>query len=208
MHSYIIEAQGKRYCRTREHVQPIHFNLPPPVQQQQNPQTKQCILGPSLPKPRIPRPSRSIPNLSRPSILPSLPVFLQSYHSYHCTFLAKTILAKQVLLATIVARPSSTLVHHQPSTMLVCNQRNLRHHQHLTQHLTLPAEPEKELEAESPSPPDIQASTASYSLCPKLPITYNETALSCLCKGDQRLKYAITCPYPFPVTVSAVHQMT
>ena len=28
--SYIMEAQGRKYCRTREHVQPIHFNLPHP----------------------------------------------------------------------------------------------------------------------------------------------------------------------------------
>ena len=30
LQSYIIEAQGKKYCRTREHVQPIHLNLPHP----------------------------------------------------------------------------------------------------------------------------------------------------------------------------------
>ena len=30
LHSYIIEAQGKKYHRTREHVWTIHLNLPPP----------------------------------------------------------------------------------------------------------------------------------------------------------------------------------
>ena len=66
-HSDIIEAQGKTYCRTREHVWLIHFNLPPPAPQQQNPHRKQCISGPSLPKSHIPMP-HSIPSLSRPSI--------------------------------------------------------------------------------------------------------------------------------------------
>ena len=26
--SYIIDAQSKRYCRTREHIRPIHLNIP------------------------------------------------------------------------------------------------------------------------------------------------------------------------------------
>ena len=33
-HSYIIEVHGKRYCRTREHLLPIHLNLPTPAKPQ------------------------------------------------------------------------------------------------------------------------------------------------------------------------------
>ena len=73
-HSYIIEAQCKRYHRTREHVQPIHFNLPPSAHQQQNPHPKQCISGPSPPISYTPRPNHSIPSLSRPSVLPRPPL--------------------------------------------------------------------------------------------------------------------------------------
>ena len=29
-HSYIIEAQGKQFCRTREHIRPILLNIPVP----------------------------------------------------------------------------------------------------------------------------------------------------------------------------------
>ena len=28
LHSYFVEAQGKRYSRTREHIRPIHLNIP------------------------------------------------------------------------------------------------------------------------------------------------------------------------------------
>ena len=41
--SYIIEVQGKRYCRMKEHLWPIHLNLPTPA----NPQ-------PLPPKPKVP----------------------------------------------------------------------------------------------------------------------------------------------------------
>ena len=37
--SYYVEAQGKRYCRTRGHSLPIHLNLPPAQQQQPTPTT-------------------------------------------------------------------------------------------------------------------------------------------------------------------------
>ena len=98
-HSYYIEAQGKKYCRTREHVQPIHFNLPPPQQsadshkQQCFPRPspmahkQQCFPGPSAqlhslqaitrppsPKSLIPRPAKGKPCLARPSVLSRLPL--------------------------------------------------------------------------------------------------------------------------------------
>ena len=55
--------------------------------------------------------------------------------------------------------------------------------------LTPPVTPGEELEAESLDSPDSQASIASYSLCPRLPITYNEAALSQL----QGRPQVITC---------------
>ena len=45
-HSYIIDAQGRKYCRTREHVQPIHLNLPPP-QKSADSHRQQCFTRPS-----------------------------------------------------------------------------------------------------------------------------------------------------------------
>ena len=133
LHSYIIEAQGKRYCRTREHVQPIHLNLPHPAQQQQNPHKKQCISGPSLPKSCIPRPSHSNPSLSRPSILPRLPI------PHHCAKLPLHIpcLIHTSKAGTVCPSVEDLLLHLAtitPSPVLVHNLRNLRHHQHLAQH--------------------------------------------------------------------------
>ena len=77
--SYIIEAQGKRYWRTREHVWPIHLNLPPSHQQcfsgpSPNFHRQQCFSGPSPPKSCIPRPSISISSLPRPSDLEKPPL--------------------------------------------------------------------------------------------------------------------------------------
>ena len=54
---------------------------------------------------------------------------------------------------------------------------------------TPPVTPREELEAESPDFVDSQTSSASYSLHPRLPITYNETALSWL----QGRPQVITC---------------
>ena len=41
--SYIMEAQGKQYHRTREHLGPIHINLPKPA-----------TPKPSPPRPKVP----------------------------------------------------------------------------------------------------------------------------------------------------------
>ena len=63
--------------------------------------------------------------------------------------------------------------------------------------LTTPSTPREEMEAESPHSLDSQTSTASYSLCPRLTITYNEAALSQL----QGRPQVITCnnlSIPFP----------
>ena len=63
--------------------------------------------------------------------------------------------------------------------------------------LTNPSTASDELEVESPDSSDSQTSTASYSLCPRLPITYNEATLS---RIQGRLQ-VITCnnlSIPFP----------
>ena len=52
LYSYIMEAQGKRYHRTREHVWPIHLNIPCPAQPQPQPQNwhlpSHASLSPTL----------------------------------------------------------------------------------------------------------------------------------------------------------------
>ena len=62
---------------------------------------------------------------------------------------------------------------------------------------TTPSTPREELEAESPDSLDSQASTASYSLCPRLPITYNEAALSQL-QGTPQVITCTNLSIPFP----------
>ena len=190
----LLEAQGKRYCRTRKHVQPIHFNLPPPAQQQQNPHRKKCISGPSLPKSGIPRP-HSIPSLPRPSILASPPLPHQFAKSpSHIPQLIHPSKAVTVCpseedllhLSSITPLPSASVQPEKPWTPSAPHSAS-----------TPPAEPEKDLEAESPGSPDSQASTASYSLCPRLPITYNETALSHL-RGRPQAEICNNLSIPFP----------
>ena len=162
-----------------EHVWPIHFNLPPPVQQQQNPHTKQYISGPSLPKSHIPRPSYSIPSLSRPSVLarPPLPCHLARLPlcipcPAHTSKAGTACPSEEDLLlhlSSITALPSASVQPEKPWTISAAHPAS-----------TPPATPEEELKAESPNSPDSQASTVSYSLHPRLSITYNETGLSCL----------------------------
>ena len=46
--SYIIEAQGKCYHRTREHLRPIHINLPSPVTHKPQPPSPKYLQPASL----------------------------------------------------------------------------------------------------------------------------------------------------------------
>ena len=62
---------------------------------------------------------------------------------------------------------------------------------------TPPVTLREELEAESPDSPDSQASIASYSLHPRLPITYNEAALSQL-QGRPQVIICNNLSIPFP----------
>ena len=63
--------------------------------------------------------------------------------------------------------------------------------------LTTPSTPREELEAEGLNSLDSQTSTSSYSLCPRLPITYNEAALSHL-QGRQQVITCNNLSIPFP----------
>ena len=219
--SYIIEAQGKRCCRTSEHLWPIHLNLPQ-VQQQQNPYRQQCFTGPSPqshkqqcftgpsqhshkpqcfpgpspPKSCIPRPSMGIPSLPRPSVLARPP------HPYHSARLTSCIPCPlHVSKAVTVCPGEEDLFLHLfsitllPSASAKPEETQMPAAPHLA--LTPPAIPEEEFEAESPSSPDSQASTASYSLCPRLPITYNKAALSWL-QGRSQVKICNNLSIPFP----------
>ena len=82
-HSYILEAQGIWFCRTREHIRPIHLNIPAPKQQPPKPNVYRplpsCIPKPnsnlksvSHPKKYLPQPSLHPPVASpSPHIFPS-----------------------------------------------------------------------------------------------------------------------------------------
>ena len=62
---------------------------------------------------------------------------------------------------------------------------------------TTPSTTSEELEVESPDSPDSQTSIASYTLCPRLPITYNEAALSQL-QGIPQVTICNNLSIPFP----------
>ena len=63
--------------------------------------------------------------------------------------------------------------------------------------LTTPSTNREELEIESPDSPDSQTITGSYSLHPRLPITYNEAALSHL-QGRQQVIICNNLSLPLP----------
>ena len=196
--SYFIEAQGKKYHRTREHVWPIHLNLSPPQQsadphrpqcfprptpmahKQQCftgpsalPHSKPCIARPPLLKSHIPRPVKGKPCLARPSVLtgPPLPCHLGKLTSQipHPPSVNKAITVypseEDLHMSALVPLPSVSAINETQMPEGSCSA------------LTTPCTTREEL-AENPDPPDSQTSTALYSLCPRLPITYNEAALS------------------------------
>ena len=146
----------------------------------------QAISGPSLTKSLIPRPVKGTPSLARPSVLswPPLP--------HNLGKLPLCILWPPGVNKAITVYPSeedlllhlSTLV---PLPSVCANQET----QMPCSALTPPVTPREEMEAESPDSLDSQASNASYSLCLRLPITYNEAALSWL---QGRLGYHMQQP--------------
>ena len=182
-------------------MQPIHFNLPPPQQSadshrqpcfaRPSPQVhrQQCFSGPSAqphkppaisrsspPKSIIPRPVKGKPSLARPSVLsrPPLPC--------HLGKLPLCILHPPGVNRAITVYPSDEDLPLHMSTLVplpsICANKETRMPEEPCSTPTTPTIPREELEAESLVSLDSQTSMALYSLCPRLPITYNEAALS------------------------------
>ena len=140
------------------------------------PHTKQAFARPSPPQSLIPRPAKGKQCFARPSVLtrPPLPCHLGKLPSQipHPPGANKTI--------TVFPSEEDLLLHMSTLVPLpsVCAKVETQ----------MPAEPcsapttrstiGEKLEVESPDSPDSQTSTASYSLCPKLPTTYNEAVFS------------------------------
>ena len=169
--SYFIEAQGKKYCRMREHVQPIHLNLPPP-QQSAEIHKQQCFSRPSAPVHKkqaiarplqppqslIPRPVKGKPCLARPSVLtrPPLP--------HHLGKLPSCIPCPPGVNKAITVFPSEEDLLLHMSTLVplpsVCAKVETRMPAETCSALTTPSATSEELDVESPDSPDSQTSTA------------------------------------------------
>ena len=67
LHSYVIEAQGKCYSRTREHLRAIHIKLPSPVTH------KPQLPKPKVPPTHIPKPNLHLKHASQPKKLSPAP---------------------------------------------------------------------------------------------------------------------------------------
>ena len=72
-HSYIMEAQGKCYCRTREHLRPIHINLPSPKTHQPQPPNPKPLPS-CISKPCFHSKHTFQPKTSTPAHIPHPPV--------------------------------------------------------------------------------------------------------------------------------------
>ena len=208
LQSYFIEAQGKKYCRTREHVQPIHLNLPPPQQSAES-HKQQCFTRPSapdhtkqafarpapLPQSLIPRPIKGKPCLARPSVLTRPPL------SHHLGKLPLQIPCPPGVNKAITVFPSEEGLLLHMSTLVplpsVCAKVETWMSAEPCSAPTTPSTTSEELEVESLDSLDSQTSTASYSLCPRVPITYNEAALSHL-QGRPQVTICNNMSIPFP----------
>ena len=208
LRSYFIEAQGKKYRRTREHVWPIHLNLPPP-QQSAEIHKQQCFSRPSVlvhkkqaiarplqpPQSLIPRPDKGKPCLARPSVLtrPPFPRLSSKLPSCipHPPGVNKAI--------TVFPSEEDLLLHLSTLVPLpnVCAKVETRMPVETCSALTTPSTTSEELDVESPESLDSQTSTASYSLCPRVPITYNEAALTHL-QGRTQVTICNNLSIPLP----------
>ena len=131
--------------------------------------TKQAFARPSLPQSLIPRPVKGKPCLARPSVLtrPPLPQYLGKLPSQipHPPGVSKAI--------TVFPSEEDLLLHMSTLVPLpsVCAKVETRMPAEPCSALTTPRTTSEELEVESPDSLDSQTSTASYSLCPRVPIT-------------------------------------
>ena len=160
------------------------FPRPPPMAHKQQccpgpsaqPHSLQAITRPSLPKSLIPRPAKGKPCPLRPSVLlrPPLPCQLGKLPLWilHPPGVNKA--------TTVFPCKEDFLLHLSNLVSLpnVCASKETQTPAETCSALTTPSKPREKLEVESPDSPDSETSTASYSLCPRLPITYNEAALS------------------------------
>ena len=159
------------------------------------PHSLQAISRPSPPKSLIPRPAKENPSLARPSVFarPPLP--------YHLGKFLLHILQPPGVNKGITVFPSEEdfLLHLSTLVPLpnVCVNQETQMPEEPCSALTTPSTPREELEVESPDSPDSQTSTASYSLCPRLPITYNEAALTQL-QGRPQVIICNNLSIPFP----------
>ena len=145
-----------------------------------------CFARPQPPKLQIPRPVKGKPCHARPSVLAGPPF------PCHIGKLSSWILHPPGVSKAITVYPSEEDLLHM-STLVplpsVCAYKETQMPAELCSAPTTPNTTSEELEVESPDSPDSQTSTASYSFCPRLPITYNEAALSWL----QGRPQVITC---------------
>ena len=156
------------------------------------------------PKSLIPRHAKGKPSFARPSLLSPPPL------SHHLGKFPSCIPHPPGVNKAITVFPSKEdlLLHMSTLVLLpsVCANKKTQTPEEPCSAPTIPSTPREELEAESLDSLDSQTSTVSNSLHPRLPITYNEAALSWL----QGRPQVITCnnlSYPSPAIVSAV-QMT
>ena len=235
--SYIIEAQGKRYRRTRNmcnqytstyHPSPkipfttVYFKTKtqshtdtkakPSIFMSFKTITRSNFKAPlphsvtiSRPKPKatqIPKPSPSIfmsfKTITRSNFKAPLPHSVTQHNCSYCLPQCRYLLLHLSTLSPLPSASASSEITQTPSAPQLA----------LTPPVTL-----EELDAESPpikcgstiesdstpSSLDSQASTASYSLCPRLPITYIKAALNKL-QGRPEVRTFHNLSIPLPIT--------
>ena len=203
LHSYNVEAQGKRYLRTREHLQPIHLNLPQSATQQPLPPKPKVPIT-CIPKPNPKSKCHSHPiSLPGPSSQPPCHICCppQPYKSTHTTNATPSV--EELLWHLSTLDPSSN-ASVTPEELGVTSPPWLA----LTPPVTLeevvaesPASQHDSLtESDSkPSSPVSTCSTASYTLWSRLLIIYIETALSHL-HGRPQVRTFNFLSIPLPVS--------
>ena len=157
--------------------------------------TKQTFARPSPPpKSLIPMPVKGKPCLARPSVftrppfyhhLGKLPSWILHPPSVNKAFTVFPSEEDLLLMSTLVPLPS---VYVKVETQMPAEPCSA---------VTTPSTASEELEVESPDSAESQTSTASYSLCPRVPITYNEAALSHL-QGRPQVTICNNLSIPFP----------
>ena len=207
--NYILEAQGKQYSKTREHLRPIqvniptiHINLPKPATPKSCPH-KPKVLVSHIPKPNsqlkhtshpkqyIPKPSHHppshIPKPTKPSTAAqstNAPTTVEDlWHLSSINTFSSTSATPSVLRISSAPHPALT-----PPTTLVQNEVESPQSQY-------DSSAESTSEPNAPSSACSVASSTSYTLWPRFPIMYNKTALRQL-QGNNRLGYPTTCPFP------------